>query len=70
MYFQWLNQWLGEDAACQLCSSICSLWYILSGCEISLSPGWYTWGHNQVLKCLAAAIEDRLRGVNSQAALS
>lgn len=32
---QKLNQWLGEDVACLLCS-ICSLRYIQSGCKVSL----------------------------------
>lgn len=32
---QKLNQWLGEDVACLLCS-ICSLRYIQSGCKASL----------------------------------
>ena len=62
-----LNQWLGEDVACPLCSSKCSLCHILLGSKFSLSQGAiYTWHHHQVLKCLAVAIEDRQKEVNSQ----
>ena len=62
-----LNQWLGEDSACPLCSSVCTLRHILSGCKVSLSQGRYTWRHNQVLKCLAAAVEEKRLEVNSLA---
>jgi len=41
-----------------------TLRHILSGCKVSLSPGWYTWRHNQVLRSLAAGIEDKRRQVN------
>ena len=41
--------------------------FILTGCKISLSPGWYTWQHNEVLKCLAAASEHKQVGINSSA---
>ncbi|KAK0145224.1 hypothetical protein N1851_015879 [Merluccius polli] len=63
-----LSQWFGEDEKCTLCSCVGSLRHILSGCKLSLTQGRYTWRHNQVLKCLAAAIEDKRREVNSLAA--
>ncbi|KAK0145573.1 hypothetical protein N1851_015527 [Merluccius polli] len=63
-----LSQWFGEDEKCTLCSCVGSLRHILSGCKVSLTQGRYTWRHNQVLKCLAAAIEDKRREVNSLAA--
>ena len=36
----------------------------LSGCKVSLSQGRYMWQHNQVLRSLAAGIEDKQRQVN------
>ena len=36
----------------------------MSGCKVSLSQGRYTWRHNQVLRSLAAGIEDIRRQVN------
>lgn len=55
-----LQQWLGEDP-----SSSATLRDILTGCKVSLSQGRYTWRHNQVLKCLAAAIELKRISTNS-----
>ncbi len=52
-----LQQWLGEDPSCPLCSSPATLRHIITDCKVSFSQGRYTWRHNQVLKCLAAAIE-------------
>jgi hypothetical protein len=63
-----LNQWYGEDETCTLCSFVCSLRHILSGCKVSLSQGRYTWRHNQVLKCLAEAVDDKRGEANSSAA--
>ena len=63
-----LNQWLGEDAACPLCSCVCTLSHILTGCRVSLSQGRYTWRHNQVLKCLEAAIEEKRIEANTSTA--
>ena len=64
---QTLNQWFAEDEAFTLCSGVCSLRHILSGCKVSLSQGQYTWRHNQVLKCLAEAVDDKRREANSSA---
>lgn len=42
-----------------------TLRHILTICKVSLSQGRYTWRHNQVLKCLAAAIELKRTSTNS-----
>ncbi len=60
-----LHQWLGEDPACPLCHTPATLRHILTSCKVSLSQGRYTWRHNQVLKSLAAAVEDKRRATNS-----
>ena len=55
-----LNQWFGEDEKCTICSCVCSLHHILSGCKVGLSQGRYTWRHNHVLKCLAVDDKQKL----------
>lgn len=60
-----LNQWLGEDPSCPLCSTPATLRHILVGCKVSLSQGRYTWRHNQVLKGLAATLESRRTPINA-----
>lgn len=60
-----LQQWRGEDPGCTLCSKPASLRHILTGCNVSLAQGRYTWRHNQVLKELAATLENRRTTVNS-----
>ena len=60
-----LNQWYGEDPTCPLCPSPANLKHILVGCKTGLTQGRYTWRHNQVLKCLAAALESRRTVVNA-----
>ncbi|KAL1263729.1 hypothetical protein QQF64_006468 [Cirrhinus molitorella] len=54
-----LHLWHGEDPACPLCAAPATLKHILVGCKTSLTQGRYTWRHNQVLKCLAAEIENK-----------
>ncbi|KAL1277462.1 hypothetical protein QQF64_024135 [Cirrhinus molitorella] len=54
-----LHLWHGEDPACPLCAAPATLKHILVGCKTSLIQGRYTWCHNQVLKCLAAEIENK-----------
>ncbi|XP_077060725.1 cadherin-like protein 26 [Siphateles boraxobius] len=39
--------------------------YILTGCKTSLTQGRYTWRHNQVLKNLASALEEKRAATNS-----
>lgn len=60
-----LHQWYGEDPTCSLCPADATLKHILTGCKTSLTQGRYTWRHNQVLKCLAAAVETKRATVNS-----
>lgn len=60
-----LHQWYGEDPTCGLCPAPATLNHILTGCKTSLTQGRYTWRHNQVLKCLAAALEKRRTFINS-----
>ena len=57
-------KWINGDLLCSLCSGTATLCHILSGCKVSLSQGRYTWRHNQVLRTLAAGIEDKRRQVN------
>lgn len=54
-----LHLWLGEDPACPHCAAPATLKHILVGCTHSLKQGRYTWRHNQVLKCLAAHLEEK-----------
>ena len=56
-----LKRWVNGDP---LCSGTATLKHILSGCKVSLSQGRYTLRHNQVLRSLAAGIEDKQRQVN------
>ncbi|KAL6462328.1 hypothetical protein MHYP_G00287500 [Metynnis hypsauchen] len=60
-----LHLWLGEDPACPLCAAPAGLKHILVGCKTSLSQGRYTWRHNQVLRCLASAIEEKRTATNA-----
>ena len=60
-----LHQWYGEDQTCPLCPTPATLRHIMTGCKTSLTQGRYTWRHNQVLKCLAAAIESKRSATNS-----
>ena len=58
-----LKLWVNGDPLCLLYSGIATLKHILSVCKVSLSQGRYTWRHNQVLRSLAAGIEDKRRQV-------
>lgn len=60
-----LHQWFGEEPGCALCSMPATLRHILTGCKTSLAQGRYTWRHNQVLKVLASALEDKRAATNS-----
>ena len=59
-----LKLWLNGNLLCSLCSGTASLRHILSGCKVSLSQGRYSWRHYQVLRPLAAGVEDKRRQVN------
>jgi len=54
-----LKRWnLQEDDSCVLCAkSPCNLKHILSGCNVALTGGRYTWRHDKVLKIIAEATE-------------
>ncbi|XP_067296059.1 cilia- and flagella-associated protein HOATZ isoform X1 [Pseudorasbora parva] len=56
-----LHLWYGEDPACPLCAgaSPATPKHILVGCKTSLTQGRFTWRHNQVLRCLAAELENK-----------
>lgn len=60
-----LHLWYGEDPACLQCAAPANLKHILVGCKTSLTQGRYTWRHNQVLKCLAAEIENKRATTNA-----
>lgn len=60
-----LQQWYGEDPTCALCPTPATLKHIMVGCKTSLTQGRYTWRHNQVLKSLASALENRRCATNS-----
>ncbi|VDI43593.1 Hypothetical predicted protein [Mytilus galloprovincialis] len=48
---------LSETPDCPLCGNRGTLQHVLSGCNIALTQGRYTWRHNQVLRELAEVIE-------------
>lgn len=60
-----LHQWMGEDPCCTLCGLPANLRHILCGCKVSLTQGRYTWRHNQVLRQLACALEERRLAANT-----
>ncbi|KAJ8414647.1 hypothetical protein AAFF_G00038490 [Aldrovandia affinis] len=60
-----LHQWYGEDPTCALCPTPATLGHIMTGCKISLTQGRYTWRHNQVLKNLASALENKRSAINA-----
>lgn len=60
-----LHLWYGEDPACLQCAAPATLKHILVGCKTSLTQGRYTWRHNQVLKGLAAELEDKRVTINA-----
>ncbi|XP_063420791.1 uncharacterized protein LOC134706007 [Mytilus trossulus] len=57
-----LHRWkLSETPDCPLCGNRGTLHHVLSGCNIALTQGRYTWRHNQVLRELAEVIEKQRR---------
>ncbi|XP_063435804.1 uncharacterized protein LOC134716731 [Mytilus trossulus] len=57
-----LTWWkLSETPDSPLCGNRGTLHRVLSGCNIALTPGRYTWRHNQVLRELAEVIEKQRR---------
>ncbi|KAJ8356956.1 hypothetical protein SKAU_G00197500 [Synaphobranchus kaupii] len=52
--------WLGTEQACDLCGAInASLQHTLAGCKAALTQGRFRWRHDQVLRKLAEAVEQR-----------
>jgi len=41
-----------------------TLRHILTGCKVALSQGRFTWRHDQVLQCLALALEGKCNMTN------
>ncbi|KAJ8392684.1 hypothetical protein AAFF_G00073580 [Aldrovandia affinis] len=60
-----LHQWYGEDPTWALCPTPATLRHIMTGCKTSLTQGHYTWRHNQVLKNLASALENKRSAINA-----
>ena len=61
------NIWFGEEDTCKLCGGKGTLQHILSGCEVALAQGRYTWRHNEVLREVAQVVEAKRLKHNSQA---
>ena len=51
------NIWFGSEETCKLCGGNGTLTHILSGCEVALGQGRYTWRHNQVLRQIALCVD-------------
>ena len=56
--------WFGENEECQLCGERGTLSHILSGCNVALAQGRYTWRHDQVLKEIAECVEKKRKEAN------
>jgi len=56
--------WVGEDPSCPFCSPLATLKHILTGCKETLCQGRFTWHHDQVLECLALALESKRNMTN------
>ena len=42
-----------------------TLRHVLSGCKLGLHGGRYTWRHDQVLRVISKALEDKFKDVNA-----
>ena len=60
------NIWYGGEEACKLCGGVGTLSHILSGCNVALKQGRYTWRHNQVLRQIAHCVDTKRRSHNNQ----
>ena len=58
------NTWFGTEEKCVLCGQEGTLNHILSGCKVALSEGRYKWRHDQVLRVIANAVEDKRKNKN------
>ena len=60
-----LSTWYEDKSdCCHACGRRGNLQHILSSCPSSLSSGLYTWRHNNVLKVVVDAVEDRVEEAN------
>ena len=60
------NIWYGGEDTCKLCRENGTLSHILSGCGIALGQGRYKWRHDQVLRKIAKAVEEKRINHNKQ----
>ena len=49
----------------QVCGQYGSLRYTLSNCELRLKGGRYTWWHDQVLRVISKALEEKISRINT-----
>ncbi|XP_078617582.1 uncharacterized protein LOC144885536 [Branchiostoma floridae x Branchiostoma japonicum] len=55
-----VNRWFQKEEACQLCGLAgANLKHVLSSCNTALKQGRFTWRHNNALRVLAAAVEEK-----------
>ena len=47
------------------CGEYGTLRHVLSGCKLGLHGGRYTWRHDQVLRVIYKALEDKFKDVNA-----
>ena len=60
-----LSSWYDDNSdCCHVCGGRGNLQHILSSCPSSLSSGLYTWRHNNVLKVVVDAVEERVQKAN------
>ena len=53
------NTWFRTEEKCALCGQEGTLNHILTGCKVALAQGRYKWRHDQVLRTIACAVEDK-----------
>ena len=59
------NTWFGTEEKCALCEQEGTLIHILTGCKVALAQGRYKWRHDQVLRTIASAVDDKRRSKNN-----
>ena len=60
-----LVRWgVSEDDKCK-CGQYGSLRHTLSNCELGLKGGRYTWRHDQVLRVISKALEEKINRINA-----
>ena len=58
------NTWFRTEEKCALCGQEGTLNHILSGCKVALAQGRYKWRHDQVLRTIANAVEEKRKSKN------